>query len=244
MAGNLRDRLLRRRRSLPAASGDERALDAQLELLNRLAAVAEYRDDDSGQHIYRVAWMSARLARGLGRSPDEVEELYVAAPLHDVGKVAVPDRILLKRGPLTSAEHMIMRTHTTVGGQMLASSSFPYVRTAATIALTHHERWDGQGYPRQVAGAAIPLQGRIVAVADVLDALVSRRPYKEPWPLDRALEEIESQRGKHFDPDIVDMLLAIISIEGLPPEIAAGGVRVAPPAPDTADWLSRFRETL
>jgi Response regulator containing a CheY-like receiver domain and an HD-GYP domain len=202
------------------------ALDAQLELLHRLARVAEYRDDDTGQHIHRVAWLSARLARALNRPPDEVEELYVAAPLHDVGKVAVPDRILLKRGSLTSAEHMIMRTHTTVGGQMLGGSSFPYVRTAATIALSHHERWDGTGYPQGLTGEDIPLPGRLVAVADVLDALVSPRPYKEAWPLDRALEEIESQRGRHFDPAIVDVLLAIIDVEGLPPEVAAGGTRV------------------
>lgn len=202
------------------------ALDAQLELLHRLARVAEYRDDDSGQHVYRVAWLSARLARGLNRPLGEVEELFVAAPLHDVGKVAVPDRILLKRGPLTLAEHTIMRTHTTVGGQMLGGSSFPYVRTAATIALSHHERWDGSGYPQGLAGKDIPLAGRVVAVADVLDALVSPRPYKEAWPLDRALEEIESQRGRHFDPTIVDVLLAIIAVEGLPPEVAAGGTRV------------------
>lgn len=214
-----------RRRSEAVIQADA-ALDAQLELLHRLARVAEYRDDDTGQHIYRVAWLSARLARALNRSPDEVEELYVAAPLHDVGKVAVPDRILLKRGALTSAEHMIMRTHTTVGGQMLDGSSFPYVRTAATIALSHHERWDGTGYPKGLAGEGIPLPGRLVAVADVLDALVSKRPYKEAWPLDRALEEIESQRGGHFDPAIVDVLLAIIDVEGLPPEVAAGGVRV------------------
>lgn len=211
----------------PRAEGQtDPALDAQLELLNRLARVAEYRDDDSGQHIYRVAWLSARLARGLNRPPDELEALYVAAPLHDVGKVAVPDRILLKPGPLTSGEHRIMRTHTIVGGQMLGGSSFPYVRTAAEIALTHHERWDGSGYPRGLVGEDIPLVGRLVAVADVLDALVSPRPYKDAWPLDRALAEIESQRGRHFDPAIVDVLLAIIDVEGLPPEVAAGGTRV------------------
>jgi putative two-component system response regulator len=217
------------------------ALDAQLELLNRLARVAEYRDDDSGQHIYRVAWLSARLGRGLGRSADEVEELYVTAPLHDVGKVAVPDRILLKAGPLTSTEHAIMRSHTTVGGEMLGGSSFPYVRTAATIALSHHERWDGTGYPNRIAGEAIPLPGRIVAVADVLDALISPRPYKDAWPLDRALAEMEAQRGRHFDPDIVDVLLAIIAIEGLPPEVAPTGKRILP-RPDEGARIERVGE--
>jgi putative two-component system response regulator len=218
-------RLLAGRRPL-TTDGTELALDAQLELLSRLARVAEFRDDDSGQHIHRVAWLSGRLARALGCSGERVEELYVAAPLHDVGKVAVPDRILLKRGPLTSAEHAVMRSHTTVGGEMLGGSSFPYVRTAATIALTHHERWDGTGYPKRLAGASIPQAGRIVAVADVLDALISQRPYKEAWPLDRALAEIERQRGRHFDPDIVEVLLAIVAVEGLPPEVAPGGRRM------------------
>jgi response regulator RpfG family c-di-GMP phosphodiesterase len=216
--------------------GSARALDAQLELLGRLATVAEYRDDDSGQHIYRVAWLTARLANGLGLTPDEVEELYVASPLHDVGKVAVPDSILHKHGPLTTAEHTIMRTHTTVGHEMLSGSAFPYVRTAATIALTHHERWDGEGYPHRLSGSAIPLAGRIVAVADVFDALISSRPYKEAWPLGSVLAELESQSGHHFDPAIVDVLLAIIDIEGLPPEITTGDRPARAPGahPETA----------
>ena len=202
----------------PGSEADE-VLDAQLELLARLARVAEYRDDDSGRHIYRVAWLSARLAAALGRSAEEVEELYVAAPLHDVGKVAVPDSILLKRGPLTAEEHRVMQAHTTVGGEMLGGSAFPYVRTAATIALTHHERWDGRGYPNGVAGAAIPLPGRFVAVADVFDALVSARPYKPAWSIDRALDEMIDQRGRHFDPEIVDALVAVVRVQGLPPDL-------------------------
>jgi putative two-component system response regulator len=212
---------LRRRRSVVPADGDAGVLDAQLELLARLARVAEYRDDATGQHVRRVAWLSARVAQALGCSHDLVEEIYVAAPLHDVGKVAVPDRILQKRGPLTAAEHEVMRSHTTVGEAMLRGSAFPYVRTAATIALTHHERWDGGGYPHGRAAEAIPQAGRIVAAADVLDALISPRPYKAAWPLERATEEIEAQRGRHFDPDVVDALLAILAIEGLPDDIEA-----------------------
>lgn len=170
-----------------------------------------------------MAWLSARIAQTLGLAADDVEELYVAAPLHDVGKVAVPDEILRKPGPLTRSEHAMMRTHTTVGAEMLGGSSFPFVRTAASIALTHHERWDGRGYPHGLAGAEIPLAGRIVAAADVFDALVSPRPYKEAWGIEPALDEIESQRERHFAPDVVDALLAIVAIEGRPADVGRPG---------------------
>ena len=219
MVASSLQRLRRRRPTVPADEAGP-ALDAQLELLARLARIAEYRDDDTGRHVQRVAWLSARIAQALGLSAEEVEELYVAAPLHDVGKIAVPDRILHKRGPLTAQEHEVMRSHTVVGSEMLAGSAFPYVRTAATIALTHHERWDGGGYPHGRAGTDIPLAGRIVAAADVLDALLSARPYKSAWPLERALEELEAQRARHFDPDVTDALVAIMLVEGMPGDIA------------------------
>jgi len=176
---------------------------ARLELLERLAVAAEYRDDNTQEHAQRVGRTVALLGRSMALTGADVEVLLRAAPLHDIGKIGVPDAILLKASPLTEEEFGVMRAHTAIGAQILSGSEFELLQTAERIAASHHERWDGGGYPRGLAGEQIPLAGRLVALADVFDALVHERPYKPAWPLEQAIEEILSLRGTHFDPDVV-----------------------------------------
>jgi putative two-component system response regulator len=209
-------RLLQRDQSRYAAELEEgvrertRHLEqARLEVLQRLALAAEYRDDDTGEHTVRVAHTSARLAEALGLSSVEVGEIALAAPLHDIGKIALPDSILLKPGSLTHEEYELMKRHVQVGADILAGSSSALLHAAEQIASSHHERWDGTGYLRGLRGDAIPLVGRIVAVADVFDALTHRRPYKEPWPLERAVAEVLASAGTHFDPDVVNAFASL-----------------------------------
>jgi putative nucleotidyltransferase with HDIG domain len=190
----------------------ERTLEleqTQIEILERLALAAEYRDDDTGEHTKRVGQMSAQIAQTLGLPGIRVELIRRAAPLHDVGKIAIPDSILLKPGKLTPEEFEHMKTHTTVGAKMLSGGRFPLLQMAEEIALTHHERWDGTGY-MQLQGETIPLAGRIVAVADVFDALTNERPYKQAWPRHEAIKEIQRQSGRQFDPRIVDVFLEVV----------------------------------
>jgi putative two-component system response regulator len=175
---------------------------ARVELLERLALAAEYRDDDTQEHAARVGRTVALLATELGLPEHEIEVLRRAAPLHDIGKIGIPDAILLKRGPLTAAEFDLMRTHAPIGAQILSGSQFAILGAAERIAGTHHERWDGSGYPNGAQGDEIPLAGRLVSIADVFDALMHERPYKEAWPLERAIEEIVGLAGKQFDPEI------------------------------------------
>jgi putative two-component system response regulator len=176
---------------------------ARLETLERLALAAEFRDDDTGEHTRRVARTASQLAEALRVSRSEIERLSLAAPLHDVGKIAVPDSILLKPGKLTGAEYQVVQRHVLVGEEILRGSSSPVLQTAAEIALHHHERWDGRGYPAGLRGAETPLPARLVAVADVFDALTHQRPYKHAWPLDQAVTEIHDQSAGHFDPEVV-----------------------------------------
>ena len=176
---------------------------SRVEIVDRLAAAADYRDDDTGQHTRRVGNLAARLAAELGMPQEEIEVLRQAAPLHDLGKIGIPDSVLLKSGRLTPDEMQIMRTHATVGGRLLTGAKFAVLRLAEVVALTHHERWDGSGYPAGLAGVAIPLVGRIVAVADVFDALTHPRPYKPAWSVAEAVAEIRAQSGRHFDPAVV-----------------------------------------
>jgi len=183
--------------------------ETQLEMVERLASAAESRDGDTGRHIQRIGHFCHQLALAVGLSEEQAELLRHASAMHDVGKIGVPDRVLLKPGRFSPEERAVMETHTTIGASILEGSSAPLLRLAEEIALTHHERWDGTGYPSGLAGAEIPLSGRIVAVCDVFDALLSRRPYKEPWPLADAVKEIRDQRGKHFDPQLVDAFLAM-----------------------------------
>ncbi|GAA5513157.1 hypothetical protein Dcar01_01883 [Deinococcus carri] len=186
---------------------------AQLEVLERLARAAELRDDNTGEHVRRVARTAAGLARRLGLAEDEVRLIERAAPLHDVGKIGVPDAVLLKPGRLTPEEFRLVQAHTELGASLLAGDSSRLVSAACEIALTHHERWDGRGYPLGLAGEAIPLSGRIVAVADVLDALTSERPYKPAWTRAEALQEIRAQADAQFDPAVVAALEALLQEE-------------------------------
>jgi putative two-component system response regulator len=193
------------KRRLEATIDDSKRQMAQTrtEIIRRLAIAAEHRDDDTGQHTTRVGWSSAAMAHALGMSDDEVSLMRLAAPLHDVGKIGVPDSVLLKPGRLSRDEWEVMKTHTTIGAAILSNSQIPELRYAEVIALTHHEHWDGNGYPRGLAGAEIPLIGRIVAVADVFDALVQLRPYKPPWTVEAAAHEIRNLTGCQFDPEVV-----------------------------------------
>lgn len=179
--------------------------EAREEMLLRLATAAEFRDNVTGGHIQRMSQASANLATLLGWAPTRVAQLRLAAALHDVGKIAIPDQILLKPGRFTPEERRIMETHTTLGAEILSGSDSPAVQMAERIALSHHERWDGEGYPQQLAGDAIPIEARIVAIMDVYDALSHSRPYKQAWPEERVLGILREGRGKHFDPDLVDV---------------------------------------
>jgi putative two-component system response regulator len=187
---------------------------AQFEILARLAAAADLHDDDTGQHTHRVGDLSVTIAKGLGLPDSQVELLRFAAPLHDVGKIAIADAVLRKRGKLTAEEFEEMKTHTTVGAHMLADSPFALLAMAAQSALTHHEKWDGSGYPAGLAGDAIPISGRIVAVADVFDALTHTRPYKPAWSTAEAITEMNGQAGRHFDPEVLEAFLDSPRVEG------------------------------
>jgi len=184
-------------------------VEAQIEIIERLAIAAEFRDDNTGQHTQRVGQMSALLAKQLGLPDAQVSLIARAAPLHDVGKIGVPDTILLKMGKLTPEEFEIIKTHTVIGARILSGGKFPLLRLAEEIAFSHHERWDGDGYAG-MRGVDVPLAGRIVAVADVFDALTQQRPYKPAWPIADAIGEIDRQRRRQFDPDVVDAFLRVI----------------------------------
>lgn len=186
----------------------ERIKAVSLEALYRLTRAAEYKDEDTGSHIQRMSHYSAAIAKTMGLNDRTVEYILYAAPMHDVGKIGIPDRILLKPGKLTDEEWIIMKQHTTIGGRILEGSKAGYIRLGEIVALTHHEKWDGSGYPLGLKGTKIPLVGRIVAIADVFDALMSKRPYKEAFSLEKSYEILRAGRGSHFDPDVVDAFFA------------------------------------
>jgi HD-GYP domain-containing protein (c-di-GMP phosphodiesterase class II) len=196
--------------------------ESQLQVIQRLALAAEYRDDVTGQHTRRVGDLCTRIGAALGMPDDQLRLLRQAAPLHDLGKIVIPDSILLKPGRLTPAEFEQMKAHTRLGAAMLAGRDFPLLEMAEEIALNHHERWDGSGYPAGCSGPAIPLVGRIVAVADVFDALTHARPYKDAWNVADALAEIRRQKGGQFDPEVVDAFLHVIQ-PNLVPDITPKG---------------------
>ena len=181
--------------------------ERERETLIRLSRAIEYRDTGTSAYLERMAHFAGLIAGNMGMSDDDVRMVELAAPLHDLGKIAIPDSILLKRGPLTADETAVMRRHPQIGHELLRDSANRFILTSAVIALHHHERFDGSGYPDGLAGEAIPVYARIVAVADVLDALLSPRPYKEAWELGRALDYLREQRCVHFDPNCVDALL-------------------------------------
>ncbi|KIL99850.1 Response regulator [Paramagnetospirillum magnetotacticum MS-1] len=201
--------LMARTRNLLALRKSRLALHdrAAEELVMRLSKAAEYRDPETGAHIERMARYSSLIARRMGMNPEDVERLELAAPMHDVGKVGIPDMILLKPDRLTETEFTVMKQHAMYGWEILKDSSSQLVRLAALIARTHHEKFDGSGYPEGLKGDQIPLEGRIVAVADVFDALTSTRPYKTPWPVDKAVAFLTEQKGRHFDPACIDAFL-------------------------------------
>ena len=198
--------------------------ESRAETLQRLAVAAEYRDDDTFHHTERVGVSSAQIASRLGLSAEQIGVLREAAPLHDVGKIAIPDRILLKPGKLNAREYEVMKTHAGLGARLLSGSDSPVLQMAAVIAESHHERWDGTGYPNGRAREAIPLVGRVVAVADVFDALTHDRPYKSAWSVKQAIDEIQRGAGSQFDPSVAAAFLAtqqdagVAAETGKPPE--------------------------
>ena len=179
------------------------------ETILRLARAGEYKDYDTAMHLQRMSLYSKALAEALGLSEEEAEIIELSSPLHDIGKIGIPDNILLKKEPLTDEEQAVMRNHTIIGFEILRNSPSQYLQMGGEIALAHHERYDGLGYPYGLKGNDIPLSARIVAIADVLDALTSIRPYKDAWPLDEAFNYLENESGKHFDPDLVATMLSI-----------------------------------
>jgi putative two-component system response regulator len=180
----------------------------RLQVVQRLGRAAEYRDNETGLHIIRMSKYSALLAKGLGWSTTNCELMLHASPMHDVGKIGIPDAILLKPGKFEPEEWEIMKGHAVIGADILSNGDSDLMELARTIALSHHEKWDGSGYPGALAGEAIPQAGRIVAVADVFDALCSERPYKKAWPQDKALDYMREQAGRHFDPAVVECFFA------------------------------------
>ena len=193
------------------------------ETLLRLARAGEYRDEDTGNHVIRMAKYSRLIAEELGFSPEDAEVIEMAAPMHDIGKIGIRDEILLKPGKLTPAEFEIMKTHTIIGHEILKDSPSKFLQMGSVIALSHHEKYDGTGYPHGLKGEAIPIAARIVAVADVYDALTSERPYKHSWTMETAMEYMESHRGKHFDPAVLDAFKAqfdgVTRIYGMLPDL-------------------------
>ncbi len=181
------------------------------EIIFRLSRAAEYRDDDTGHHIKRMAFYSYTIAQALNLDKKFTEMLLKAAPMHDVGKISIPDRILLKPGKLTKEEFEIIKTHTLNGYKILENSNIQLLNLSAEIALTHHEKFNGEGYPYGLKGNNIPISGRICAVADVFDALTSKRPYKEAWSVEKSLNLLKEERGKHFDPDCIDAFFNVLS---------------------------------
>ena len=179
----------------------------RLQVVQRLGRAAEYRDNETGNHILRMSHISALLAKSIGWNEADCELMLHASPMHDIGKIGIPDHILLKPGKLGPEEWEIMKTHATIGANILEGDDSDLMRCASEIALTHHEKWDGSGYPYGLSGEAIPLTGRIAALADVFDALTSERPYKKAWTVESAVDLIKESRGTHFDPELVAVFL-------------------------------------
>ena len=180
--------------------------DSRLEVVWRLGRAAEYRDNETGLHIIRMSQIAAVLGRAYGMDEEAADLLLVASPMHDIGKLGIPDRVLLKPGKLNDEEWKVMQTHAQIGADILVGGQSELMIMASEIALTHHEKWDGSGYPNGLMGEEIPLEGRISAIADVFDALTSERPYKKAWALDDAMDLIRSESGKHFEPRLVELL--------------------------------------
>jgi putative two-component system response regulator len=184
--------------------------DTQIDVIQRLGRAVEYRDSETGMHTLRMSHYAACLSAKAGLSTEKCELILIASPLHDIGKIGIPDSILQKPGKLTPEEWKIMQTHTTIGAELLSGSNSKFIRMAREIALNHHEKWDGSGYPNGLKGEDIPLVGRICCLCDVFDALTNKRPYKKAWSLEETLEEIKKGSGSHFDPNLVKCFFAIL----------------------------------
>lgn len=182
----------------------------QLQIIQRLGRAAEYKDNETGLHVIRMSHYSRLLALAAGFSDQAADELLHASPMHDVGKIGIPDHIMLKPGPLNEEEWSIMRRHPDIGSEIMGTHDSTLLRAACVIALTHHEKWDGSGYPNGLKGESIPMIGRIVAIADVFDALTSERPYKKAWSVEDAIELIQKESGRHFDPELVRLFLKVL----------------------------------
>jgi PAS domain S-box-containing protein len=221
---------------------DERTRDlneARAETLQLLAVASEFRDDETAQHTERIGELAAAIGTRMGLSEESVLLLREAAPLHDIGKLAIPDSVLLKPGRLSEEEQELMQTHTTLGARLLFGSRSPTLQLAGTVAESHHERWDGHGYPLGLIGSDIPLVGRIVAVADVFDALTHERPYKPAWPVEQAVALIRSAAGTQFDPRVVEAFLEIVAgseeQDGASPGAGAGAIKAGEPHAGTRE---------
>jgi putative two-component system response regulator len=190
--------------------------ETRIEIVRRLGRAAEYRDNETGMHVIRMSKSSRLLARAAGVSERQANLLLNAAPMHDIGKIGIPDRVLIKPGPLDPEEWALMKTHPLIGAEIIGDHPSELLQMARIVALTHHEKWDGTGYPHGLAGDEIPLEGRIVTIADVFDALTSERPYKHAWSTAEAVEFMRAQSGSIFDPDLLNLFLNLIpEIEGI-----------------------------
>jgi putative two-component system response regulator len=199
---------------LESASGRTRELEStRIEIIERLALAAEYRDDDTSQHNRRVGDLSARLAEAIGWTREDAGLLRRAAALHDIGKIGIPDALLRKPGALTDSEVRVMRTHAAIGARILGGSQIPLLQLAETVAISHHERWDGTGYPRGLKGSAIPLAGRIVAVVDAFDAITNHRPYRAARSVQVAMAVLREQSDRHYEGRLIEALERIVSAE-------------------------------
>ena len=183
---------------------------SRLEVVRRLGRAAEFRDNETGQHVMRMSHSCALLAKQIGLPANHCETILHASPMHDIGKIGISDTILLKAGRLTPEERTIMESHVIIGANILDKAETELLEVARIIALTHHEKWDGSGYPNRLIGEAIPIEGRIAAIADVFDALTSERPYKHAWPVEEAVASLRESAGSHFDPVLIDVFISII----------------------------------
>ncbi len=184
--------------------------ETRIEIVRRLGRAAEYRDNETGMHVVRMSQACEKLALAVGVPPPQAELLSLAAPMHDIGKIGIPDRILLKPAPLSEEEWTLMRRHPLIGAEIIGEHDSELLATARTLALTHHERWDGSGYPQGLAGEEIPLEGRIAAVCDVYDALTSERPYKDAWPHEAAVNYLQNRSGIDFEPRLVSHFVELL----------------------------------
>lgn len=204
----LERRVLDRTQELEIAH--QQLYDSRMQIVRRLGRAAEYRDNETGLHIIRMSQISARLGEVAGINREQCALLLNASPMHDIGKIGIPDHILLKPGKLEPEEWEIMKTHAQIGADILDSSDSELLNMASEIAITHHEKWDGSGYPNGLKGKEIPLVGRIVSIADVFDALTSTRPYKKAWSVEKAMITIKEESGRHFDPELVNFFIKIL----------------------------------